>query len=251
MIDLVTLIRKEIFRFLKVWKQSLIPPVVNTFLYLIIFGSFIGSQIKDVDWVWYMDYIIPWLIMMSVITSSYMNTSFSFFISKLHKNIEELFVSPISNLKILIWFVLWWVARWFIVWFLIFAISLIFSDVQIFSYLYFFWFLFLTSVLFSLAWLLNWIYAKTFDDINMIPTFVITPLIYLWWVFYSITMLWDFWQSLSQLNPVLYMINWFRYWYIWVSDVNTFFSLFIILFFILIFSFWCYYLLRKWHWIRD
>lgn len=236
---------------MRVWKQSLIPPVVNTFLYLVIFGSFIGSQLREIDGVKYMDFIIPWLIMMSVISSSYMNTSFSFFISKLHKNIEELFVSPISNIKILLWFVIWWVARWFIVWLLVFLLTLIFTDVQIFSYFYFFIFLFLTSVLFSLAGLLNGIYAKTFDHVSMVPTFVITPLVYLWGVFYSITMLWDFWQTLSKTNPILYMINGFRYGYIWITDVNIFVSLSIVLIFILILFFWIYNLLKKWYWIRN
>lgn len=251
MIDLYTLARKEVMRFMRVWKQSLIPPVVNTFLYLVIFGSFIGSQLREIDGVKYMDFIIPWLIMMSVISSSYMNTSFSFFISKLHKNIEELFVSPISNIKILLWFVIWWVARWFIVWLLVFLLTLIFTDVQIFSYFYFFIFLFLTSVLFSLAGLLNGIYAKTFDHVSMVPTFVITPLVYLWGVFYSITMLWDFWQTLSKTNPILYMINGFRYGYIWITDVNIFVSLSIVLIFILILFFWIYNLLKKWYWIRN
>ena len=251
MIDLYTLIKKEVMRFLRVWTQSLIPPVVNTFLYLIIFWSFIGSQLREINWVKYMDFIIPGLVMMSVINSSYMNTSFSFFISKLHKNIEELFVSPISNIKILIWFVVWWITRWFLVWFLVFILSLFFTENNIFSYFYFFLFIFLTSVLFSLAGLLNWIYAKNFDHVSMVPTFVITPLVYLWWVFYSINMLWDFWWNISKINPILYMINGFRYGYIWITDVNIFFSLFIIIFFILVLFFWNYFLLKKGYGIRS
>jgi len=251
MVDLYTLVRKEIMRFLRVWKQSLIPPVVNTFLYLLIFWSFIGSQLREINWVKYIDFIIPWLIMMAVISSSYMNTSFSFFVSKMHKNIEELFVSPISNIKILIWFVIWWVVRGFMVWFMVFILTLFFTEINIFSYFYFFLFLILTSILFAIWWLLNWIYAKTFDHISIIPTFIITPLVYLWWVFYSVWMLWGFWQGISKINPILYMINGFRYWYIWVTDVNIYFSLFIILLFIFIAFFWTYYLLKKGYWIRS
>lgn len=251
MTDLITLIDKEVSRFLRIWKQTLLPPVITIVLYLLIFWKFIWGKIQIIDWVNYIDFIFPWLLMMSVIMASYSNTSSSFFWAKFQKSIEELFVSPINHYKILLWFCFWWMLRWILVWILVFITWWFMVDIQIFSYFYTFLFIILTSALFSLAWILNAIYAKSFDDINIIPSFFITPMIYLWWVFYSISLLSPSWQIVSKINPILYMVNWLRYWFLWISDVNIFVSIGIISIFIIIFSIFSLFLLKKWYWIKS
>ena len=249
--DLQTLITKEVARFLRIWKQTLIPPVITIVLYLLIFWKFIWEKISIIDGVNYIDFIFPGLLMMSVIMSSYANTSGSFFGSKFQKYIEELFVSPISHIKILIWFCIWWMIRWILVGLLVFITWWFMVDLQIYSYFYTFLFLILTSILFSLAWLLNWIFAKSFDDINIVPSFFITPMIYLGWVFYSITLLSPAWQMVSKVNPILYMVNWLRYGFLGISDVDIFISIVIIVLFIITFTLINLHLLKKGYWIRS
>ncbi len=249
--DLNTLIIKEIKRFLRVWKQTLIPPVVTIVLYLLIFWKFIWDRISIVEWVDYIDFIFPWLLMMSVIMASYQNTSSSFFGSKFQHSIEELFVSPISHTKILIWFCVWAVTRSLMVWGLVFIAGALMADINIVNYFYFFIFLVLSSLLFALLWLINAIYAKTFDDIAIIPSFVITPLIYLGWVFYSTELLSPFWQTISMVNPILYMVNWLRYAFLGISDVNIYIAIWILVFFIIILTILNFMLLKKWHWIKN
>jgi ABC-2 type transport system permease protein len=251
MIDLITLINKEVFRFMRVWKQTLIPPVVTIVLYLLIFWKFIWDKISIIEWVNYIDFIFPWLLMMAVIMASYQNTSSSFFWSKFQHSIEELFVSPISHAKILIWFCVWAVLRSIIVWWLIFLVWIFMVDLSIYNYFYLFLFIILSSLLFALLWLVNAIYAKSFDDIAVIPSFVITPLIYLGWVFYSTTLLSDFWQTISSVNPILYMVNWLRYAFIWISDVNIFYAIAMLIFFIIVLIILNLVLLKKWHWIKN
>lgn len=189
--------------------------------------------------------------MMSVIMASYGNSSFSFFGSKFQKNIEELFVSPMSSWKILVGFCIGAIARWLCVWMLVFTAWYFMIDLQIHSYFFVFVFLFLTSLMFALAGLLNGLYAKSFDDVNIVPAFIITPLIYLGWVFYSIDLLTPFWKTLSQFNPILYMVNGLRYAFIWVSDVSLFVALGIIINFVIILFWLTLYLLKKWYWIRS
>lgn len=251
MIDLYTLINKEIWRFLSIWKQTLLPPLISVILYLLIFWKFIWDKIQIVEGINYIDFIFPGLLMMSVVMASYQNTSSSFFFNKFMNSIQELLVSPISNWKILVWFCIWWVLRWLIVWVLIFIVWIFMVDLNIQSYFYTFVFLFLSSLLFSLMWLLNGILAKKFDDIAIIPSFIITPLIYLWGVFYSTSLLSPIWQTISQANPILYMVNWLRYWFIWFTDVNLTLSMIILIIFIIIFTILNMYLLKKWHWIRS
>lgn len=251
MTDLITLVNKEISRFLRVWKQTLLPPMVTTVLYLLIFWKFIGSQISIIDWIDYIEFIFPWLLMMSVIMASYQNTSTSYFWSKFQHNIEELFVSPISHIKILLWFCIWAIIRGIVVWILIFLVWALMVDIHIYNYFYMFVFLFLSSTLFALLWLFNWIFAKSFDDISIIPSFVITPLIYLGWVFYSTALLSPLWQNISSFNPILYMVNWLRYAFIWFTDVNVYLSISILLVFILILTAANLYLLKKWYWIKN
>lgn len=243
--DVFTLVEKEVVNFLKIWKQTLLPPVITAILYILIFWKFIWDQITIIEWVSYMNFIFPWLLMMAVIMGSYALTSFWFFWAKMFKNIEELLVSPISNNKIILWYCLAWVTRWTIVWVLVFIASSFIVDISIYNYVYFFLFLFLTSIVFSLAGLFNWIFAKNFDDVNIIPSFIITPLIYLWGVFYSIEMLSPFWQNVSQFNPILYMINGLRYAFLWESDVNVFTSLVILILFLVILYCGVLYLLIK------
>ena len=251
MTDLITLVNKEVSRFMRIWKQTLLPPVITIILYLLIFWKFIWSQIKVIDGVNYIDFIFPGLLMMSVIMASYWNTSSSFFWAKFQKSIEELFVSPISHYKILLWFCIWWMLRWILVWMLVFITWWFMVDIHIYSYFYTLLFLIFTSALFSLAWILNAIYAKSFDDINIIPSFFITPMIYLGWVFYSITLLSPTWQIVSKVNPILYMVNGLRYGFLWISDVNIYVSISIISLFIIIFSVFWLYLLRRGYGIRS
>lgn len=251
MIDLLTLAEKEIKNFLKIWKQTLVPPVITAVLYILIFWKFIWEQVSIVPWISYINFIFPGLLMMSVIMWSYAITSFWFFSSKMFKSLEELLVSSISYRKIILWYCLAWITRWFLVWLLVFIVSLLLVNISIFSYFYLFLFIILTSIVFSLAWLLNWIFAKSFDDVNIVPSFIITPLIYLGWVFYSIDMLSPFWSSVSQFNPILYMINWLRYAFIWISDVNIYYSIAILVSLILILYFFCLYLLKKGYGIKT
>lgn len=251
MTDLLTLAWKEIKNFLKIWKQTLLPPVITVILYILIFWKFIWDQVTVIEWVRYMDFIFPGLLMMSIIMWSYYLTSFWFFTAKMFKNIEELLVSPISNNKIILWYTIAWIARGVIAWVLVFIVSLFFIELKVNSYFYIVLFILLTSTVFSLAWLLNWLYARNFDDVNIIPNFVITPLIYLWWVFYSIEMLSPLWQEVSKFNPILYMINWLRYAFIWVSDVNVWVSVVILVVFIIVLYSWILYLLRKGKGIRS
>lgn len=219
-IALKTIWRKETTRFLRIWVQTLIPPVVTMSLYFVIFGNLIGSRIGDMGGFSYMQFIVPGLIMMSVITNSYTNVCSSFFSAKFQHNIEELLVSPVPT-HIIIWgYVGGGVARGVLTGALVTVISMLFVSYDVHSWFFIVCTLLLTSVLFSLAGLLNAVYAKSFDDISIIPTFVLTPLTYLGGVFYSLTLLPTFWQWVSKLNPIVYMINGFRYGFLGISDVS-------------------------------
>lgn len=251
MTDLYTLIYKEVSRFLRVWKQTLVPPIITTVLYLAIFGKFIGDRISVIEWVSYIDFIFPGLLMMSVIMASYQNTSSSFFGSKFQKSIEELFVSPMAYWKILAGFCFGAILRGMIVWGLVFMVGAFMTDIQIQNYFFAFVFLFLTAFLFALLGLYNGLYAKSFDDIAIIPTFVITPLTYLGGVFYPIAILPVFWQNVSMLNPILYMVDGLRYAFIWYSDLSIYLSMGILLFFITTFIILILQLLKRGYWIRS
>lgn len=251
MIDLLTLTWKETRRFFKLWKQTLVPSVITIVLYILIFWRFIWDQITVVEWVAYINFIFPGLLMMSIIMWSYALTSFWFLSAKMFKSIEELLISPITNNKIIIGYTLAWMARWLSVWVVVFITSLFLVDLSVHSYFFIFLFILLTSAVFALAWLLNGIFARNFDDVNIIPSFVITPLIYLWWVFYSIDMLSPFWREVSKFNPILYMINGLRYAFIWISDVNIYVSVAILLIFIAVLYTSILYLLKKSKWIRS
>jgi ABC-2 type transport system permease protein len=224
-IALLTIWRKECQRFLRIWIQTLIPPAITMSLYFVIFGNLIGSKIGQMGEFSYMEFIVPGLIMMSVITNSYANVSSSFYSAKFQRNVEELLVAPVSNWIIIAGFVGGGVARAILIGFIVTCVSLLFVDIKIHSLPMIVITLLLTAVLFSTAGLINAIYANSFDDISIIPTFVLTPLTYLGGIFYSLSLLPEFWQNVSKLNPVVYMVNGFRYGFLGSSDVNHFMSL--------------------------
>ncbi|MDH5712262.1 MAG: ABC transporter permease [Gammaproteobacteria bacterium] len=233
-----TIMIREFLRFIRIWVQTIIPPVITMSLYFIIFGQLIGSQIGDIDGYRYMDYIVPGLILMAVITNSYANVVSSFFGSKFHKNIEEMLISPLPNHIILAGYISGGVARGVTVGIAVTAVSMFFSNFQIHSLAITLTVFVLTSILFSIAGLINAAYARSFDDITIIPTFVLTPLTYLGGIFYSIKMLPEFWQTVSLGNPILYMINAFRYGLLGVSDIDISTAFIIILgFIVMLFSF--------------
>ncbi|SIS81623.1 ABC transporter permease [Neptunomonas antarctica] len=234
----VTIVTKEIRRFTRIWAQTLLPPAITMTLYFIIFGNLIGSRIGEMGGFNYMEFIVPGLIMMSVITNSYGNVVSSFFSTKYQHSIEELLVSPTPNWIILSGYVLGGVARGLAVGFVVTLLSLFFTKLQVHSVGVTVATVVMTSVLFALGGFINAIYANSFDDISIIPTFILTPLTYLGGVFYSIQLLPEFWQSVSHLNPVLYMVNTFRFGILGVSDINVGFAFgVIILFTVALFSF--------------
>ena len=240
-----TIVIKEYLRFIRIWVQTVLPPAITTALYFVIFGNLIGSQIGDIDGYSYMDYIVPGLILMAVITNAYANVVSSFYSAKFQKSIEELLVSPVPNYLILSGYVAGGVARGLIVGFAVILVAMYFSDIQIYSYSITISVFTLTAVLFSIAGFINAVYANSFDDISIIPTFVLTPLTYLGGIFYSIEMLPEFWQKVSLINPILYMINSFRYGLLGISDTNLYIAMSIIVLFIIgLFSF-AMYLLNK------
>ena len=216
-----TIARKEILRFMRIWLQTLLPPAITMVLYFVIFGSLIGSRIGNMDGFSYMEFVVPGLIMMSVITNSYSNVVSSFYGAKFQHSIEEILVSPTPSYIVLLGFVSGGVARGLLVGFIVTMMSMFFTDLHIYSLGVMVGIVALTSVMFSLAGFVNAVYANSFDDISIIPTFVLTPLTYLGGVFYSISLLPEFWRGVSMLNPVLYMVNAFRYGILGISDVNV------------------------------
>jgi ABC-2 type transport system permease protein len=231
-----TIVIREVRRFTRIWPQTLLPPAVTMTLYFIIFGNLIGSRIGDMGGFDYMSFIVPGLIMMAVITSSYANVVSSFFSMKFQRSIEELLVSPVPNWIILAGYVCGGMARGLGIGFIVTLLSLAFTRLQIHNLPMVVVTVFLTSALFAVGGFINAMLATKFDDISIVPTFVLTPLTYLGGVFYSISMLPDFWQGVSMINPILYMVNAFRYGILGVSDVNPFVALGMILVFISLFS---------------
>jgi ABC-2 type transport system permease protein len=214
-----TMMRRELVRIIRIWSQTLLPPVVTSSLYFIVFGAFIGSQLAPIHGHSYMQFIVPGLIMMSVITSAYSNTVSTFYFAKWQRNLDEILVSPTPNWVIILGFVSGGVLRGLLVGVLVLVTSLFFTHLAIFNVIVLVGALVLTSVLFSLAGLINGIFAKGFDGISIVPTFVLTPLTYLGGIFYSISQFPPFWQKVSLGNPILYMVNAFRYGFLGVSDV--------------------------------
>ncbi|MDP8101634.1 ABC transporter permease [Phocoenobacter atlanticus] len=240
-----TLVRKETKRIFRIWRQTLIPPMITTTLYFFIFGKLIGTRIGDMDGVNYVQFIAPGLIMMSAITSAYGNAASSFFLSKYSKHIEELLVSPLSTHTIIGGYVAGSIVRAGIVGILVTAVALCFVSYDIYSWLVIIVIMLMTIIMFALAGLINAIYAKSFDEINLIPTFILTPLTYLGGVFYSISLLSDFWQGVSKFNPIMYMVNGFRYGFLGISDVSIYYTFSILAVFIVVLYSIVYRLLEK------
>ena len=236
---------KEISRFTRIWVQTLVPPAITMSLYFVIFGNLIGSRIGQMHGVSYMEFIVPGLIMMSVITNSYANVASSFYSAKFQRNIEEILVAPVPNYLIIWGFVAGGVARGICVGAIVTAVSLFFVPLQVHDPLAVVVTLVLTATLFSLGGLINAVFAKSFDDVSIIPTFVLTPLTYLGGVFYSIQLLPPFWQMLSHGNPIIYMVNAFRYGFLGLSDVPMTLALGIIVGFIVVLYGVAHYLVTK------
>jgi ABC-2 type transport system permease protein len=220
----MTIINSELRRMVRLWKQTILPSAVTTALYFVIFGAFIGSQVGDIGDFTYMQFIVPGLVMMAVITNAFQQTVSGFFFQKFTKSIEEMLVSPMPAWVMLSGFVTAGIVRGLVVGLVVLLLSLFFAHLSIYSFLITAIFIILTACLFSLGGLLNSLYAKTFDQIAIIPTFVLTPLTYLGGVFYSITVLPPFWQIVSKANPILYMVDGFRYGFLGIMDINVWIS---------------------------
>lgn len=216
----ITIVRKEFLRLFRVWAQTLLPPVITTLLYFVIFGKFIGTQVRAINGVSYMEFIIPGVIMISVIIQSFTHSAFGYYIAKFQRSLEEILVSPTPYWVMILGYVTGGVLRGLVTGALLFVVAFFFMTISVHSFFHLIAFAFLSSVVFSLAGLINAIFAKDFDTISVFPTFVLTPLTYLAGTFYSLSMLPKVWNDLSLWNPLLYMINGFRYGLIGVTDVN-------------------------------
>jgi ABC-2 type transport system permease protein len=217
-IALYTLIHKQIKRIFRIWVQTLLPGVITTILYYLIFGHIIGSRMGNMHGYPYIQFIAPGLIMMQIITGAYSGSVSSFFSEKFQRSIEELLVSPMSHFLILVGYMSSGVLRALIIGMAVSIVTLFFTHLHVYSVLLIMLSAFLTACIFSLAGLINAAYAKTFDDISIIPTFVLAPLTYLGGVFYSITLLSPFWQKVSYANPIVYMVSTFRYGFLQQTD---------------------------------
>ena len=240
-----TILTKEILRFIRIWIQTVLPAAITTGLYFIIFGNLIGSQLSDIGGFSYMQYIVPGIILMAIINNSYANVVSSFYGAKFQRHVEEMLISPMPNYLIVLGYAAGGMARGLVVGAAVTAVSLIFSDPQIYHLLVTLYVVVMTSLLFALGGFVNAVYANSFDDISIIPTFVLTPLTYLGGIFYSIEMLPEFWQSVSLANPILYMINAMRYGLLGVSDIDITAALLIITGFVVALYLFCLYLLHK------
>lgn len=220
LVSLKTIARKEVRRFLRIWQQTLLPPAITMTLYLVIFGSLIGNRIGKMEGFNYIEFIVPGIIMIAVITNSYANVVSSFFSAKFQRHIEEILVSPTPDLVLLLGYLAGGIMRGLLVGAVVLGISLFFTDVRIHNIWITGSIVLLTATLFSLGGFINAIFARTFDDVAIVPTFVLTPLTYLGGVFYSIQLLPPFWQKVSLANPILYLVNAFRYGILGYSDIN-------------------------------
>lgn len=224
-VALQTILTKEVRRFTRIWVQTLLPPAITMSLYFVIFGNIVGSRVGQMGGFDYMQYIVPGLIMMAVITNSYSNVVSSFYSAKFQRSIEELLVSPVPHHIILTGYVLGGMVRGLLVGIIVTLLSLFFTQLHIHHLFVIIYSVLITATFFSLAGFINAVFAKSFDDISIVPTFVLTPLTYLGGVFYSIQNLSPFFQTASLFNPIVYVVNTFRYGILGVSDVNVGFSL--------------------------
>ncbi|QQG46934.1 MAG: ABC transporter permease [Candidatus Azosocius agrarius] len=242
-ISFYTILKKEINRIFRIWPQTILPSIMTSFLYFIIFGNIIGNQISNINNYSYVQFLVPGLVMMAIINNSYVNVASSFFGAKFQKYIEEILISPTYNSTIILGFVVAGVFRGLVIGFFVLLISLYFTKLQCAHIILTIIISILIATLFSLTGFLNGIFAKKFDDVNIIPNFIITPMIYLGGFFFPITFLSSFYKKLIYINPIFYMINVFRYGILNISDFNVFFSLFFILIVIVFLYIICLYLL--------
>jgi len=246
-----TLVTREIRRFLRIWPQTLLPPAITMTLYFIIFGNLIGSRIGEMGGFSYMEYIVPGLIMMSVINNAYANVASSFYSAKFQSHIEELIVAPVPNYLILAGYVAGGTARGLFVGIIVTLVSLFFTQIPVQHLFVTCSMVFLSAILFALGGFINAIYARSFDEIAIIPTFILTPLTYLGGVFYSISLLPEFWQNVSMLNPILYMVNAFRYGMLGESDIPVGIAFTIIIICIIALTSFALHLLNKGTGLRN
>lgn len=246
-----TITIKEIRRFARIWQQTIVPPAISMTLYLLIFGNLIGSRVGEMGGHRYMDFIAPGVIMMSIITNSYSNVVSSFFGARFQRYVEEMVISPTPNWVILLGYVSGGVARGLAVGLGVTAVAMLLADLRLHSPAVIVGVVVMTSVLFSLAGFVNAIFAKNFDDISIVPTFVLMPLTYLGGVFYSIDLLAEPWQSASKLNPILYMVNAFRFGILGESDIPVAGALAMIALFVAVLFAVCLTLLNKGVGIRS
>ena len=245
LVALYTILVKEIRRFTRIWIQTILPSAITVALYFLILGKFIGSRIGSVDGYSYIEFIAPGLIMMGIITNSYANTVSSFFSSKFQRHIEEMLVSPMPNYIIILGFVLGGMARGLIVGLVVTLTALVFTRLHLQNVALVILTSILTAALFSTAGVINGIFSKSFDDTSIVPTFVLTPLTYLGGIFFSISMLPEFWQKVSYVNPILYMVNSFRMGILGVSDVNLAIAMSVMVGLLIILFMTSLYLLNK------
>lgn len=245
MIALQTLFSREVQRFMRIWSQTLLPPAITMSLYFIIFGKLIGPQIRQIDGYEYIKYIVPGLVMMSIMTSAYTNTASSFFLTKFNKSIEEMLVSPMSNLIILLGFTLGGTLRGLLTGTIVALISLFFTSLSIQHLIIVIPMAILSAMVFSMGGLINAIYAKRFDDISFIPTFLLTPLTYLGGVFFSIKQLSPGWRFISTFNPILAMVDTFRFGMLGVSDLSILWGFALVSLLFIFLFFWAWILLLK------
>lgn len=246
-----TLLTREVRRFLRIWPQTLLPSAITMTLYFIIFGNLIGSRIGEMGGFSYMEYIVPGIIMMAVINNAYANVASSFYSAKFQNHIEELIVAPVPNYLILAGYVAGGTARGLCVGFIVTLVSLFFTQLSIQHLFITVSMVFLSAILFAIGGFVNAIYARSFDEIAIIPTFILTPLTYLGGVFYSISLLPDFWQNVSLLNPILYMVNAFRFGMLGVSDIPVFVAFSIIISCIIALTAFALFLLNKGTGLRN
>ncbi len=250
-IAFTTIVIKEVKRFTRIWIQTLLPPAITTILYFVIFGNLIGKAIGDMEGYSYSEFIAPGLIMMSIINNSYANVVSSFFGAKFHGNIQEMIISPLPSNIVLLGFLSGGLVRGLMVGVLVTLVSMFFTDLHIYNIWIVISIVILTSFLLATAGFINAFYARTFDGMNIVPIFILGPLTYLGGVFYSISMLPDFWQKISQLNPILYMVNGFRYGFLGVADTNISITFTLLIVMNIMLYSYAYLLLKKGKGILD
>ena len=246
-----TLTEREVSRFLRVWQQTIIPPMITSILFILIFGYSLGSRISAVAGVSYIGFIIPGLLMMGVIMSAYSNTSSSLYISKFQGQVQEYLVAPLSYWQIIFALTIAGVLRAILVGVGILAVSLLFTSLTVHSYAMLLFFIVMVSLLFSFAGIATALWAGNFDQMSVFATFLITPLTYLGGVFYSISMLPPFWGTVARFNPILYMVDGFRYGFIGITDVPLWHSVLLVLLLTVSFFVLCVWMFKKGYKLRT